>query len=92
MSAAHNTTSEIQARRRAATRLCNVITLIGLLVIGFPLIPQMIKLMLVSCVLTVVTGIQFVFTRSLTRLQRIPAVSRNDQPVNDRNVWRTQRT
>jgi hypothetical protein len=88
MFAAHNTTSEIEVRRKAATRWCNVITLIGLLVIGFPLTPQMIKWMLVSCVLTVVTGIQFVFTRSLTR---IPAVSRGNQLANE-ETWRTPRT
>ena len=86
-----NSTSEIQARRRAATRLCNIIMLLGLLVVGLPLTPQMIQLMLVSCVLAVVAGIQFVSARSLTRLQRIPAVSRSDQPVNEA-IWRTSRT
>ena len=92
MFAAYNTTRKIEDRRKAATRLCNVITLIGLLLIGFPLTPQMIKWMLASFVLTVVTGVQFVFTRSLTRLQRIPAVSGNDQPVNNRDIWRISRT
>ena len=76
MFAARNTTSEIEMRRKAATRLCNLIALLGVLVIGFPLTPQTIKCVLVSCVLTMVTGIQFVFARSLTRLQRIPAKSR----------------
>jgi hypothetical protein len=65
--------------------------LLGLLVVGLPLTPQMIKLMLVSCVLAVVAGIQFVFTSSLTRLQRIPAMSRSGQPVNE-TIWQTPRT
>jgi Na+/phosphate symporter len=87
MSVRHNTTSEIEARRKAATRLCNVITLIVLLVVGFPLTPQMIKLMLISGVLTVVAGIQFVFTRSVTSL---PAVSRRNLAIEE--IWRTPRT
>ena len=73
------------------TRLCNISMLLGLLLVGLPLTPQMIKFKLVSCLLAVVAGIQFVFARSLTRLQRIPAVSTSDQSVNEA-IWRTSRT
>jgi uncharacterized membrane protein HdeD (DUF308 family) len=54
-------TGEIETRRRAAAFLGNVIAILGLLVLGYPLAPAAIRSMLLGWALFVVATAQFIW-------------------------------
>jgi len=85
MSAPGNITGEIKARQRAVAFMGNLIAVLGLLVIGYPLAPATVRTTLLGWILIAVaitqyvSGHHFQTAGSSTTIRTVPAVHRGGQ-------------
>jgi DUF2959 family protein len=92
MSAPGNITGEIKTRQRAAAVMGNLIAVLGLLVIGYPLTPATIRVLLLGWVLIVVAIAQFILKHHFQTTGSAVTIRKSAPTLDGLRTYRQQLT